>query len=344
MVRQLRLHDDYSRKEVRDIFDPDAPFTRGAGLWGMQGIIPIAGRPNDFVLFVSYGRSQGAHEFDEGISNDGILRWQSQPKQTFEDLQIKQFIAYDEAINSIHLFLRTRIREGGEQLPYTYLGRLKYLGHDADRQQPVHFLWQLLDWPIREEVRARIHLTLDAVNGGNASAPPQVVERGQGSLHPEQPPRQRESNPEPTRKFRGVQRRYPSDTENKALGLLGEKLVVEHERELFKRLGRSDLAEKVQHIAIDVGDGAGYDVKSFFEDGRPKYIEVKTTVGPKTADFFISANEVAFAKAHSLEYELRRLFDYDPVTNSARCYSLFGDLSSQLRLLPTQYRVSRLAE
>ena len=137
MTRQLKLYDDYSRYEVHDIFDPDASFTRGAGLWGMQGIIPIAGRPKDFVLFVSYGRSQGEHEFDEGISGDGILRWQSQPKQTFEDLQIRQFIAHDETVNSIHLFLRTRIRENGEQLPYTYLGRLKYLGHDAEARRAI---------------------------------------------------------------------------------------------------------------------------------------------------------------------------------------------------------------
>jgi hypothetical protein len=62
-------------------------------------------------------------------------------------------------------------------------------------------------------------------------------------------------------------------------------LVVEHEREQLKMLGRGDLAEKVKHVAIEEGDGAGYDVKSFFVDGRPKYIEVKTTAGPKTADF-----------------------------------------------------------
>ena len=344
MVRQLKVYDDYSRQEVHDIFDPEAPFTRGAGLWGIQGIIPIAGRPKDFVVFVSYGRSQGDHKFDEGISGDGILRWQSQPKQMLEDLQIRQFIGHDEAINSIHLFLRTRMREGGETLPYTYLGRLKYLGHDADRQQPVHFLWQLLEWPLPDNVRARMHLTLDNEVSEIPPATPHFVEGRHGSLLSERAPRQRESNPEPTRKFRGLQRRYPSDAENKALGLLGEKLVVEHERELLKRLGRRDLAEKVQHIAVEEGDGAGYDVKSFFEDGRPKYIEVKTTAGPKTADFFISSNEVAFAKAKSPEYELRRLFDYDAGTHSAKCYSLFGDLTGQLRLLPTQYRVSRLAE
>ena len=44
-------------------------------------------------------------------------------------------------------------------------------------------------------------------------------------------------------------------------------------------LGRPDLAEKVIHVSQIEGDGAGYDIKSFHEDGTVKYIEVKTTRG-----------------------------------------------------------------
>lgn len=29
-------------------------------------------------------------------------------------------------------------------MPYTYLGRLSYLSHDAERERPVHFEWQLI--------------------------------------------------------------------------------------------------------------------------------------------------------------------------------------------------------
>jgi hypothetical protein len=344
VARQLALYGDYTRKEVHDLLDPGAQFSRSSGVWGMQGIIPLIGRPKDFVLFVSYGRSQGEHSFDEGISAEGIFRWESQPAQTLSTPRIKQFIAHDEAANSIYLFLRTRIRENNQHLPYTYLGPLKYLGHDGERERPVRLLWQLLDWPLPDAVRARMRLTIDSVGAENPASAfkPNVVE--QNLLIPESAPRQRANNPETTRKFRGVQRRYPSDAENMALGLLGEKLVVEHERTFLKKLGREDLAERVQHIAIEEGDGAGYDVRSFFEDGRIKYIEVKTTAGPKTADFFISPNEVAFSEANGSQYELRRLYDYSPVANSAKFYSIFGNLSSQLHLLPTQYRVSRLAE
>jgi hypothetical protein len=36
---------------------------------------------------------------------------------------------------------------------YTFLGRLKYVGHDRDREQPVYFTWQILDWNLPEQVR-----------------------------------------------------------------------------------------------------------------------------------------------------------------------------------------------
>jgi hypothetical protein len=45
---------------------------------GLQGIIEIQDRPRDHVFFVTFGKSQAAHQFDEGIMRDGIFRWQSQ--------------------------------------------------------------------------------------------------------------------------------------------------------------------------------------------------------------------------------------------------------------------------
>ena len=63
-VRPLQLFEDYSRGEVHDIFAPNIPFTPGAGLWGMSGIIEYD--VGEFVFFVTFGREQGEHRFDEG--------------------------------------------------------------------------------------------------------------------------------------------------------------------------------------------------------------------------------------------------------------------------------------
>jgi len=72
-VRPLHLFDDYSRRDVHDIFDPDSDFTPGAGSWGLAGIIEH--QPGDFVLFVTFGQEQGEHQFDESVTTDGVVTW-----------------------------------------------------------------------------------------------------------------------------------------------------------------------------------------------------------------------------------------------------------------------------
>jgi hypothetical protein len=158
----LKLYEDYLREEVHDIFAPDVPFTPQAGTWGLQGIVAIPDRPGDYVFFVTLGQRQGEHVFDEGITEDGVLSWQSQPQQDLHDRRIRDFIDHDELKNSIYLFFRTNSRTR-----YTYLGRLKYLSHDTERQNPVYFQWQLLDWPIPGETMDRMRLTLQPSMGEN---------------------------------------------------------------------------------------------------------------------------------------------------------------------------------
>lgn len=159
--RQLVLYEDYSRQDVHDLFDPTSPFVPQAGRWGISGLIEIPGRPADFVFLVTFGKSQGEHEFDEGISTEGVLRWQSQPQQDLGDPRVRRLITHDPDRNSVHLFLRTASRRGDTVPLYTYLGRLRYDGHDRERSNPVHFRWMLLDWPIPEAVRTRINLRLE---------------------------------------------------------------------------------------------------------------------------------------------------------------------------------------
>jgi Domain of unknown function (DUF3427) len=125
-VRPLVLYEDYTRQDVHDIFDPHSPFTPQAGTWGLQGIIELPGRTEDFVFFVTFGQKQGEHEFDEGITTEGIFRWQSQPRQDQKDARVRRLITHDPDRNSIHLFLRTADGRRGETVPYTYLGRLRW--------------------------------------------------------------------------------------------------------------------------------------------------------------------------------------------------------------------------
>jgi hypothetical protein len=137
-IRPLRLFEDYSRREVHDIFSPRSDFVSGAGLWGMSGIVEH--KPNDFILFVTFGSEQAEHIFDEGVTRDGVVSWQSQPSQALNDPRIRRLITHDHDHGNVRLFPRTtKAARDGTPRPYTYLGRLAYVTHDAERERPVYF-------------------------------------------------------------------------------------------------------------------------------------------------------------------------------------------------------------
>ena len=86
------------------------------------------------------------------------------------------------------------------------------------------------------------------------------------------------------------------DFQARKLGAAGEEWVMDLEREKLGRLGRRDLAERVVWVARDEGDGVGYDVRSYREDGRDRLIEVKTTNhGPRTP-FYITRWEIEVSR------------------------------------------------
>jgi hypothetical protein len=139
---------------------------------------------------------------------------------------------------------------------------------------------------------------------------------------------------EPTRFFRiDFVRR---DAENRKLGRLGEEFVVEFERmRLREEARRPDLAKRVDWIAATRGDGAGYDVESFNDDGTPRLIEVKTTGLGKHFPFFVTSNEVRCSERKAGAFQLYRVFDF---AREPHLYALPGALTASCDLEPTQYR------
>jgi hypothetical protein len=259
-MRTLVQYEDYTREEVHDIFDPNAPFTRSSGTWGISGIIRVSERPGDFVFFVTFGQIVGAHAFDEGITDSGVLSWESQPQQHLRDQRIRELIAHDEARNSIYLFLRTSDRR-----PYTYLGRLKYLTHDATRERPVHFQWQILDWDLDKLPLERINLTLSTETSPNEQS--RVATRGLIQTEPPAPTN-RIGVSTPTFQTRRVPDRSTIEKQNRVLGKSGETLVLDYEKDFLRKVGRSDLANRVVHVSEVEGDGAGFDIHSFTPPGN----------------------------------------------------------------------------
>ncbi len=105
---------------------------------------------------------------------------------------------------------------------------------------------------------------------------------------------------QPPETFFNIPRKIDWDELNKTRkyhGDLGELFVYDLEKNYLTKIGRSDLAEKVQHVAKE-GDGHGYDIKSFYENGAEKFIKVKATNASSGSTFNISKNEFSFLQTH----------------------------------------------
>lgn len=343
--RQLSLLSRYSRKDVAGVFDPHYEFNPNAGKWSPSGIVSPEGSA-DTVFFVTLGQSQGEHTFVEGISEEGILVWQSQPNQKLAHPAIRRLIEHDEQAYNIFLFLRASGKDD-----YSYCGRLAYDDHISDQEQPVHFTWRLLDWGnVKSQIFDAIGmrpLALDtqseereADSDEDTSSKAGVDARGGSGLQRTNPPDSSSRSGTSKRLFapRSSAGRAAQDASNKKLGLAGEKAVMEREKNLLVEAGSKDLALRVRHVSAEDGDGAGYDVLSFDSEGRERHIEVKTTKGGLSTKFYISPNELDYSREHAGTFVLVRIYDFDPKSAAGCFYELHGDMYKGLHLEPSAYR------
>ncbi|WP_271401840.1 DUF3427 domain-containing protein [Salinicoccus roseus] len=335
-MKKLKLMASYNRKEVHDIFAPNTPFTQGAGTWGIHGIVKIPNREKDYVFFVTFGQKTASHDFVEHITNEGILTWQSQIRQSFKSKDIENIINHNYLKENIYLFLRAeKTNKRGESQPFLYLGKLAYIEHDRERQEPVHFKWQLLQWNqvIKEQIEKQGISIIDGNYGRNGEKN-KLIEK-------DLPLFGNKKRSKTTRQFKANKIDFAANTLiNKEIGDLGEQLVLKFEQNRLKEAGRNDLAENLIHTSLIEGDGAGYDILSYNNEGDPIYIEVKTTTGGANSPFNISPNELEFSSKNSKNYILRRIYSFDINQSSGEFYDLKGDLTKKLSLEPTGYLAS----
>jgi hypothetical protein len=332
-MRDLQIWQEYTREEVHSIFSPETVFTSQSGTWGLHGMIRVPSRLGDWIFFVTFGQSQGDHIFDESITDEGVLSWQSQPAQGFQTDAIKELIQHDDRVNTIHLFLRTR-----KSRPYAYLGTLGYLTHDESRQQPVHFQWQLLSWPAPIEFLEAVGLKPVAHQSTFPSPQPGVPHELLIAPPPLPKAGKRIGVGNGTFRTNKIADYAASDARNRDLGLKGELLVIAHEVDRLKKSNRADLAERIVHVSKVEGDSAGYDIRSYEADGSHRFIAVKTTRGNAATAFFITPNEIAFSAKNSSGYFLYRVYEYDDELDSAKTFLLPGNIANQLALEPTAFR------
>jgi hypothetical protein len=100
------------------------------------------------------------------------------------------------------------------------------------------------------------------------------------------------------------------EEQNRSLGESGEEIAIQYEKWRLVSKGKESLADKIEWISKEQGDGAGYDILSKNENGSDRYIEVKTTKLGKETPIFFSKTELDFSMENSKSYHLYRVFDY----------------------------------
>lgn len=124
------------------------------------------------------------------------------------------------------------------------------------------------------------------------------------------------------------------EARNQSLGEAGEQFVINFERARLIHSGKDSLAERIEQVSATVGPSAGFDIKSFEENGIDRFIEAKTTKYGKNTPFFVTPNELRFSRDNASNYYLYRLFKF---RESPRLFALNGHVEDRCILEPSEF-------
>lgn len=124
------------------------------------------------------------------------------------------------------------------------------------------------------------------------------------------------------------------EARNQSLGEAGEQFIINFERARLIRAGKESLAERIEQVSATVGPSAGFDIKSFEENGTDRYIEAKTTKYGKSTPFFVTPNELRFSRDNASSYFLYRLFKF---RESPHLFALQGYVKYRCIVEPSEF-------
>jgi hypothetical protein len=139
-----------------------------------------------------------------------------------------------------------------------------------------------------------------------------------------------------------LQRRLAMARKREEDGLAGEQFVVDQERQLLTGASRSDLADKVKHSGA-ADPNCGYDVTSFWPDGRERHLEVKTTSDDPSSNrgFWLSENERLVAERDPI-WEVIRVWNIRSAPRSESLGNVVRESSGDWKMAASSWFVERL--
>jgi hypothetical protein len=125
------------------------------------------------------------------------------------------------------------------------------------------------------------------------------------------------------------------EQQNSAVGKSGEEVALEYERWRLIKAGKESLADKVEWVSQTKGDGLGFDIRSWSENGKDRFIEVKSTKLTKEAPIFFTRNEYNFARLKRDQFYLYRVFN---LRTDPKLFIVNGGYDDFCRATPVQYK------
>jgi len=137
-----------------------------------------------------------------------------------------------------------------------------------------------------------------------------------------------------------VNTNFEKEKDNKRLGDRGEEVVKDFEKKYLISIGKTHYANKVEKVS-DKDDTFGYDILSYDEYGKEKYIEVKSTKNKSgITNFLISSNELNKAS------ELNNYYIYivfEAHTDRPKIWKIYNPFKTleknKINMIPISFRV-----
>lgn len=122
---------------------------------------------------------------------------------------------------------------------------------------------------------------------------------------------------------------------NRLLGQAGEEIIIRYEKWRLIQHGKAALADTIEWVSKEQGDGTGFDILSKNNNGTDRYIEVKTTKLSKETPIYLTRTEISFASLKAKHFYLYRVFNFD---DSPEFFIKNGNYESFCQLKPQTFK------
>ena len=134
----LDLYCSYSRDQILAGMDFSKPNSV------REGVKYLKDKKTD-IFFITLNKSDKDYSpstmYNDYSINETLFHWQSQSTTSESSPTGKRYINQQKNGTKILLFVREFKKDGGEAMPYTFLGSASYVSHEGSK--PMNIVWKL---------------------------------------------------------------------------------------------------------------------------------------------------------------------------------------------------------